>query len=437
MTRKILPIILASLLLAAIVGCASNKQAATTKQYAFWPPAPDEPRLQYLCSFASSDNVGGEKSKLEELVYGKESRHVQGISKPYGIAMHGGKIYVCDLRSNAVVILDLRNQRTLVIGQSGSEIMQQPSDIAIAPDGIKYVADSGRSMIFTYDANDRYVGSIALPNAKPVGLAVFQNELFVCDFKGQNVKVLNRGNGQVLRTIGGPGQAAGQFVRPLGIDVDVQGNVYVTDVLNCRMQKFDRQGNLLTAFGITSANAGGFVRPKHIAVDKRGTIYVVDAAFQNVQLFDQIGRVYTFFGSAGSHPGSMYLPAGVAVHDGDLDLFQKYVHPDFAIERLVLVTNQFGDNKVAVYGFGKLKEGKTVADIAASQMTVASGVGSKQTSGGGAALPGALPADRADEFRGTATPATMPAARAPAAQPARSSSPSAPPAAATNATARK
>ena len=81
-------IVLASLLLAllaAMAGCASKNKPAATKQYAFWPPAPNEPRLQYLCSFQSSASIAPPKSKLDEIVYGKELQPVQDIVKPYGV----------------------------------------------------------------------------------------------------------------------------------------------------------------------------------------------------------------------------------------------------------------------------------------------------------------------------------------------------------------
>jgi hypothetical protein len=110
-----------------------------------------------------------------------------------------------------------------------------------------------------------------------------------------------------------------------------------------------------------------------MAVDNDGTLYVVDAAFQNVQLFNDVGQVFTFFGSPGSHPGAMYLPAGICVHEGDLDIFAKYINPAFEAQRLIIVTNQFGLNKISVYALGRLKPGKTVADIAASQGIVPEG----------------------------------------------------------------
>jgi hypothetical protein len=77
-------------------------------------------------------------------------------------------------------------------------------------------------------------------------------------------------------------------------------------------------------------------------------------------MFDKEGRLLMDFGGTGTHPGSMDLPAGICVHEGDLDLFQQYVHPAFEAERLVIVTNQFGKNKVAVYAFGHEREGMDV-----------------------------------------------------------------------------
>jgi DNA-binding beta-propeller fold protein YncE len=376
--------------LAVAAGCASSGPKAQQKATAFWPPYPDEPRVQYLTSFNTNTDVEPPKSKLDELVLGKEVQQVLDLNKPYGLAMYQGKIYVCDLRNAAVIVLDLRNHRTLIMGRSGNETLERPTAIAIADDGTKYVADLGRGLVYVYDTQERLVNRFGHKDLKPVCVAVYQNELYVCDFQGQRIEVLDRHTGQLLRTVGGPGTDTGQFLRPLGITVDSQGFLYVTDVLNCKMQKFDREGKVVTSFGIISANAGGFVRPKHIAVDKDGTIYVVDSAFQNVQMFDQMGRVYTFFGSGGNHPGAMYLPVGITIHDGDLDLFQSYIHPAFEAQRLILVTNQFGENKVAVYALGHLKAGKTVADISASQGVVPTGTEDRK-GGGNSRFSGAPP----------------------------------------------
>jgi hypothetical protein len=46
------------------------------------------------------------------------------------------------------------------------------------------------------------------------------------------------------------------------------------------------------------------------------------------------------------------------------------VHPAFEIERLIVVSNQFGPNKIAVYAQGHLKQGKTVADVSGGRSKV-------------------------------------------------------------------
>ena len=47
----------------------------------------------------------------------------------------------------------------------------------------------------------------------------------------------------------------------------------------------------------------------------------------------------------------MSLPAGVAISYDNLDYFKPYVYKDFNLKFLIYVTNQFGSNKIGVYGF--------------------------------------------------------------------------------------
>ena len=415
-TRPVLAITAAALF-TLIVGCASKPKPVADKPTAFWPPYPDEPRLQYLTSFTGSASLEAPKSKFDDLIYGKEVEKELGIKLPYGVAIWNGRIYVCDLRSASITILDLKTRQTLIMGTSGASSLTRPTDIAIAPDGYKYVADLGNNLVVVFDPQDRMVNQIGHKDLKPTGVAVFQDELYVCDFATQQVIVFDRRTGQQRRAIGEKGSGPGQFVRPLGVDVDAQGNVYVCDVLTCQVQQFDPTGKFVKTFGTISANAGGLVRPKHIAVDREGIIFVVDAAFQNVQLFNADGQLYTFFGSAGGHPGSMYLPAGICVDDDpqNLALFQQFVHPAFQAERLVLVTNQFGNNKVAAYALGRLKEGKTVADISMSKGLVPEGTGAPPVAGPGGPIPTTGPAGEpadgpADVPAGHPAPAAAPAA---------------------------
>jgi DNA-binding beta-propeller fold protein YncE len=360
-----------------LTGCASEKpvaKKAAIKQYAFWPEPPDEPHIQFLVAYNSSRDIAPAKTGFEEAIYGKDQEQALDVSKPYGVAMWNGRIYVSDIRGRGVIVLDIRKKETRVMGAGGAGAVSKASDIAVASDGTKYVVDLTQNAIVVFDADERYVQTIAMNNARPVGICVYKDLLYVADFKGQIVRVFNRYSGQELRTIGEAGGDDGKFIQPIKVATDKDGNVFVADVMRCRVQKFSPDGQLLHAFGQSGNRPGDFVRPKHLAVGSDNILFVVDAAFNNVQMFDEEDKIMMYFGSAGPHPGSMNLPAGLAINEGDLDLFQDYIHPAFQAERLIVVTNQFGDAKVSVYAMGHLKPGKTLADISNSRAKVNKGV---------------------------------------------------------------
>lgn len=357
-------------------GCASKGpvQASGEKVYSFWPPAPNAPRIQYLTTFNSSIDIAPEPSRLEKLVYGNAPTNAYPINKPYGVRMANGCIYVCDIRGGGLTVLDLRKQQTRVMGATGTTTIKKPVDLTITPDGMKYVVDSVQRAILVFDANEAFVQAFRMDDSAPVGIAAYENLLYVSDFKNAHVKVLDRATGRLIKTIGERGGDDGMFIGILGVATDKAGNLYVSDTIKCRIQKFAPDGTLLMAFGETGNRMGQFVRPKQLDVGSDGHIHVVDAAFNNVQVFDSEGKVVGYYGSLGRHPGAMDLPAGLDIHEADLDLMAKYVHPAFQPERLILVANQYGDQKVSVYAMGQLKPGKTAADIAVGRGRVTAGV---------------------------------------------------------------
>jgi hypothetical protein len=363
---KVYLLLTATILL--LTGCAAQQKSApaASKSYAFWPDAPDEPRIQFLTAFNSSKDLNekAKKGGLEDMIYGSEPEQSLEISKPYAVRMWNGRVYVCDVRGKGVTVLDLRKKQTRVMGASGAGAVNKAVDVAIAPEGTKYVVDPTQSSIVCFDAEERYLTKFPLPNSSPVGAAVWSNLLYVVDFKAAHVKVLDRATGQLLRTFGEKGGEDGQFIGPLAVAVDQQGNIFVSDPIRARISKFSPEGKFLVGFGQPGDRPGDFVRPKHMGVGADGRIHIVDAAFNNVQVFDPDGRVEGYYGAVGTHLGNMDLPAGLDVHESDFDLFASYVHPAFEVERLILVANQFGAAKISVYAMGHLKTGKTVADIA-------------------------------------------------------------------------
>jgi len=84
---------------------------------------------------------------------------------------------------------------------------------------------------------------------------------------------------------GESGNRNGEFFNPQNIATDSEGNVYVTDLGNRRVQQFDNDGTFLKAWGSSGSGAGQFNSISGIAVDEN-SVYVVDNQLSKIQKFD-------------------------------------------------------------------------------------------------------------------------------------------------------
>ena len=75
---------------------------------------------------------------------------------------------------------------------------------------------------------------------------------------------------------GSNGSGEGQNDFPRGVAVDPQGNVYVVDLGNYRIQKFTADGAFLTQWGSEGGGEGQFNAPVGVAVDGQGNVYVAE-----------------------------------------------------------------------------------------------------------------------------------------------------------------
>ena len=104
----------------------------------------------------------------------------------------------------------------------------------------------------------------------------------------------------------------GKFSFPQNIAIDELGNVYVTDLGNMRVQKFNNDGTFLNAWGSSGTGPGQFHSPAGIAVFN-ATVYVVDTQQNRVQQFDLDGNFISTWGDQGENPGQFFLPNGISV----------------------------------------------------------------------------------------------------------------------------
>lgn len=300
------------LLLLLITACSPAVQRVEPDNLV-WPLPPNVPRIKYIQSIYSEDDIGRVYTFKEKL-FGKD--YLDSIARPYGISVSGNKIYMTDLTMKGVFVFDLAAKRITMLGTEGA--LQVPASAVADRAGLVYVADVGGSKVAVYDARGTYRTAYLLEDSRPVALAVNDSlgRLYVVDRAGNRILVLGL-DGERLLDFGGRGEADGEFNMPIAITLDRKGNVYVVDSGNFRVQIFTQDGKFISKFGSVGDHQGMFANPKGIAVDSENHIYVTDAAFSNFQIFDQQGNFLMFVGSMGPNPGQMHLPGGIAIDDTD------------------------------------------------------------------------------------------------------------------------
>lgn len=346
---KKISLIILVLIFQIFVSCSGSKNTSNQNEPITYPSPPDEPRIQYLTSFSKSSDFSGEQSFFTSFITGEEEP--LPILKPYGLAVGKKKIFVCDSQLGGLEIMDMDDGTFGYFIPEDRGKLKQPINCFTDDAGYLYVADPERGQVIIFNPDLEYYAEIGDSTMiRPTDVFVTDRQIFVNDIKKQSVFVYDRSSRKYLKSIPSSSSDKNKLFSPTNIYV-YSDNIYISDIGDSKIKVYSLDGEYIRTIGTIGMAPGKFSRPKGIAVDKDENLYVVDAGFENVQIFDKEGKLLMYFGGSYSKSGDMWLPAKVVIDYNNLDFFKDYVDPSFNLKYLIFVTNQFGPDKISVYGF--------------------------------------------------------------------------------------
>jgi DNA-binding beta-propeller fold protein YncE len=186
---------------------------------------------------------------------------------------------------------------------------------------IDLAVDSDKNLYIT----SFYSGKLVKINPNGEGLSIFdrgtatrfygvdceRNKVCVSDFKSDMVHILDK-ELKLVKSFGATGEDMSRFHGPKGIKFDKDGNIYVVDSGNSRIQKFDKNGNFILKFGEPGEYESQLDNPSGIYIDNN-TVYVTDTGNKRIACFDDSGNFIKNFSIK-----EINNPRGISKYDKNL-----------------------------------------------------------------------------------------------------------------------
>lgn len=205
-----------------------------------------------------------------------------------------------------------------------------------------WVVDEGSNMVIKFNPEGRVVMTMG---RKPESV---------------RVPAAEAGEGRGRGGLPGAGIGGDNFNRPTDVAWDAAGNIFVADGYgNSRVAKFDKNGAFLKSWGSKGTGPGQFDILHTIAVDAQGNVYVGDRSNKRIQVFDNNGTFKTQYTDAGA-PYAICISSGAHPY-----LFTSNSNPSNSMDHGEIYKMELDGRIVGKFGkAGKLlKEFGTVHEM--------------------------------------------------------------------------
>ena len=270
---------------------------------------------------------------------------ITNLTKPFGVAVSGDELYVVDNGGwYGVHICSISGKgpddRSIILSSSKADIIRgmplekcwYPTGVTIDSEMNVIVVDCESHRVLKFNPDGTFLassgklmerGSEVGEFCRPVHIALASNgDLYVCDRGNHRVQILNS-NLMSKRCFGGLGTGQCQFHHPWDVAFDSKGNVYVADCSNYCVKVFTKEfGEFVRQIGKQGIGDGDFQAPVSICVDSNDYLFVVDKKLHCVKIFSPTGDFVMRFGGVKHEKPEFRFqkPRGIAV-DGKGQVF--------------------------------------------------------------------------------------------------------------------
>jgi DNA-binding beta-propeller fold protein YncE len=224
----------------------------------------------------------------------------------------------------------------------------RPYSVTMDSRGRVLVTDPGDLAVHIFDFEKKKYSRIETGKGgealrSPIGIAVDgQDNIYVTDSALGKVFVFDE-RGKFRRYLGAVGKSEGFFKRPTGIAIDKpRGEIFITDTLRDKIYVLDLEGHPLREFGARGTGPGRFNFPTEVALHG-DDVLVVDAMNFRVQILDRQGRYRSQFGKQGDSIGTIFRPKGLGVDsEGSIHLVDGFFETVQVFDRVGALRYFFG-----------------------------------------------------------------------------------------------
>ena len=333
------------------------------------------------------------------------------LNSPKGLCVYENQLYIADSGNNRIAVTDMFGKLLRTIEKPDSELIEDegafvPLKLIVDDRGYLYVVCEGNENgLYMLDKNGKFRGYFGANKTQMSIFDVIVRMIYSKESRaGKTVKLpysyINVGlmDGYIYASTTGANMDQVRRLSPSGGDalfggdhidftdrtlnleqsqnfvdvaIDMDGNLLVLDQTYCKIYSYDKDGQLLTAFGAKGGNRGCFLKPVSIALSKDNTVYVLDAdrncieSFQKTDFTATIQQANLLYG-LGKYSESMEYWQKVLTLDGQYTIALKAMgrihyrlgEYDKALDYAYRANDHYGYSEA----FGELR-GQVVSDI--------------------------------------------------------------------------